>query len=380
MNSLFEMNTTTKFTTDTFKNANDSISKLHAKGERAKIVEVCSAIINGGDVSKFDSKVVDATYNRIKELGSKALMGDPLAKYELNEIQRYVVAPVLTQLIQLPSLFGSFKDLPYNTQPKVKTYKHESIDPKFQANGGDVGFGVTSFTEYPINTQTISHGYAVDYREIQAGNLDAVAEGMNEVKNIMMNKFMSYITLTVYNSIKNATGIKFFNENAGLLGTQLDAMMKDVRRFGKVSLLGDFSMISQVNDLQGFTTTTNTKLFSEAIMEEIRRQGYAGQYKGADIVEIPNTFNVNKLNVAGTKFQTYMPEGLLYVVPQNAQGVSPIQVFRKGGLTSANAMDIISGQEITRFDMEVAADVVKGREYEIGLISDTNFDAPSTFA
>jgi hypothetical protein len=42
--------------------------------------------------------------------------------------------------------------------------------------------------------------------------------------------------------------------------------------------------------------------------------------------------------------------------------------------------DISTGKVLTRFDLEVAADVAKGHEHEIGLINDTNLSSAASYA
>lgn len=345
--------------------------------EKSPIVEIFSAIVEGKDVTKYN-KTVDKVMDKVKELAQKSMAGDFNAKAEFNTIQRYVIEPHLTKVIQLFNFMGTFKDIPYNEQPRVKTYKHESIRSNFQATHGDVPFAVTNWEEYPINTKTISSGYAVDYREVASGNLDKVSEGMEQVKVHMMNQAMNYVIYVLYSKIKNATGVKYYNENAGLTKTGVDDIIKKVRRFGKPALMGDYAVVSQLNDFAGFKadpTDTKAVLLSEAVMEEIRKTGLLTTYNGAPVVELPNEYDVNRLNGTGDNFETYLPEGLLFVVPQGQ--VAPLQIFRRGRLTSMTAQDIISGTEITRFDMEIGADVPDSRVHEIGLCVDSSLSVPT---
>ena len=97
-------------------------------------------------------------------------------------------------------------------------------------------------------------------------------------------------------------------------------------------------------------------------------------YSGSSIVELPNQYDLTKKNTKGDNFATLLPEGLLFFIPQGA--VSPLQVFQRGGLTSATGFDPISGKEMTRFDLEIGSGVAEGREHEIGLLSDTSFEMP----
>jgi hypothetical protein len=354
----------------------DDYSVQHIKGT-SPLVEIFSAITNGKDLSRFDGKKVDTVYARLKELGEQAQNGYGNAKAEINTIVRYVLEPKLQELIQLASFMGTFKEIGYDEQAMVKTYKHESIRSNFQASQGDVTFGATEWREYPINTQTISSGFAVNYREIASGNLDRVAEGMKQVEIDMMNKSVYYVIIKLYNAIKDAKGVKYFAESNGINNVALDDILKKVRRFGKTSILGDYSVVSQLNSFAGFkadpSDAKNTFL-SEAVMNEIRQTGLLSTYNGSPIVELANQYNLNKLNATGDNFTTYLPEGLLFAVPQGS--ISPLQIFKRGGITTMTGNDVVTGTELTRFDMELGVGVAEGREYEIALLSDTNFELP----
>ncbi len=349
----------------------DSDLMINTKlNEKSPIVEIFSDVVEGRDTSKHGKKT-DVAMDKIKELGQKSMHGDVMAKAELNTIQRYALEPHLQNLIQLFNFMGTYKEIGYDVQPMVRTYKHESVRSQFQATHGDVPFAVTSWEEYPISTQNISSGYAVDYREIASGNLDKVSEGMEQVKIDMMNKAMYYVIYKLYSGIKNATGVKYFAETAGVTKDAVDDILTKVRRFGKPAIMGDYSVVSQLNS-DAFDIRTG--LVSEIVLEELRKTGLLSYYNGSPVVELPNQYNLTKLTTDGTNFETYLPEGLLFFVPQGQ--VAPLQIFKRGGLTSMTGQDIVTGTELTRFDMEIGADLAKGREYEIGLLSDSNFEVP----
>lgn len=362
----FELNNARK--DEQFVNA-----KLNSK---SPIVEIFSAVATGQDLSKYGKKV-DTVMTHLKGLGERATNGDYSAKAEVNSIVRYAIEPRLNSVMQLFSFMGTFRQIGYEEQPLMRTYKHDSIRSNFQASQGDVPFAALSWEEYPINTQTISSGYAVNYREVASGNLDKVAEGMDQVQVDMRNKALFYVVVKMYEAVKNATGVKYFAENAGIQKDAVDDVLKKIRRFGRPSIMGDYSVSSQLNGFAGFKAdpaATQAGHLSEVVMEEIRQTGLLAHYNGSPIVELPNQYDLNRLNPAGDNFKTYLPEGLLFFVPQGA--VSPLQVFQRGGLTSMTGNDVVTGTELTRFDLEIGAGVAKGREFEIGLISDTNFETP----
>ena len=68
--------------------------------------------------------------------------------------------------------------------------------------------------------------------------------------------------------------------------------------------------------------------------------------------------------VGGGTYNKFIPAGVN----------SPIQSFTRGGLTSFTGNDVASGRILSRFDLEIAADVAQGQEYKIGIMKDSNFN------
>jgi len=367
------------FELNTVNNVKDDVNVNPQLNSKSAVVEIFSAIIDGKDTSHFGKKV-DKSVSYIKSLAEKASFNDGRAISELNTIQRYAIEPKLIEAIKIFEFMGTYKSIGYDVQPMMKTYKHESVDSRFQASSSDVPFATTSWREYPINTMTISGGYAIDYREVQSGNFDGVAEGMDQVKIDMQNKSVYYVIAKLYDAIKHAKGVKHFSETVGVTEQSVKEMLNVMRRYGKPSISGDYSVTSRLNDFAGHKTFgSNTIGWGEAVVaEEIRKNGLLSFYNGAPVVELPNGYNYTKVktNSNGEKtFDLYMPEGLLFIIPKAA--VSPLQIFKRGGMTTMTGDDIVTRQRLTRFDMELGAGVAEGMEHQIGLISDLDFEVPT---
>lgn len=338
--------------------------------EKSAIVEIFSAMTAGKDLAPFGKKA-DVAAKYIMELNQKASNGDMTAVSELNELRRFAVEPVLMKEIKLLSIYGNYKSIGYNESCEVEIPEFANIDPQVQAAGQDVTFPVIRKKRVPIATTTISGGYAVDYRKAALGDMSDENELLDQVRVQIRNKAAAYVVTTIYNAIKNATGVKYFCEDAGLTKTNVDKVIANVRRFGKPTISGDYALISQFNGFAGYAGTTPVvNGISQKVMDEIHDTGLMGMYNGAILSEIPNPYDLTILNKAGDNFETVLPAGLGYVIP--AGGKSPIYTVTRGGLTSFSGNDVTTGQVITRMDMEVGAIVAPNREYEIGLISDTN--------
>lgn len=349
------------------KDANNVSGKVNAK---SPVVEIFSAMANGKDLSRFGNKA-DVAAKYIMELNSKAVNGDTKAVSELNEIRRFAMEPVLMKEVKLLSIYGNYKNIGYNESCEVEVPDFANIDAKMQAAGQDVTFPVIKKKRVPVATTTISGGYAVDYRKAALGDMSDENELQEQVRVQIRNKAAKYVVETIYNAIKNAKGVKYFIEDSGLTKTDVDKVISDVRRFGKPTISGDYALISQFNGFAGYTGVTPTiNGIAEAVMKEIHDTGLMGMYNGAVLSEIPNPYDISTLNADGKNFETVLPTGIGYVIPAGAQ--SPIYTVTRGGLTSFSGNDVTTGQIISRFDMEIGALVAPGREFTVGIISDTN--------
>lgn len=367
MSSIYEIN---------MSNASADVDATRIKAN-SPIVEVFSSLA-AGKKPNVDGKVLDKSVATLKEIAGKAMAHDPIAIGEMNSIVKFSIEPRLLEAIRLFSFMGNYRRIGYNEAAMIKTYKYESVDSRFQASSSDVPFASFSYSGYPIPTQTISGGFSIDYREIQAGNFDGnIGEGMNQVQIDMRNKAVYYVTAVLYDALKNATGVKHFLESDGITQTAVDDMLKSMRRYGKVNIAGDYSVVSQLNGFVGYLTVgANTIPYgADVVADEIRKTGLISFYNGAYVTELPNAINWTKLNSDGSEYELYMPQGLLFFLPQGS--VSPLQIVQRGGMTTMTGDDIVTRQHMTRFDLEIGAGVAKGMEDQIGLISDTNYELPT---
>lgn len=341
---------------------------------KSPVVEIFSAMSLGTDIStKYGTKADKVVYH-IKTLAEKADIGDPYAIAELNTIRRYAIEPKLMEEIKLISIFGSYQNVGYGESIEREIYSHEGEMSRMQALSGDVPFPTIVSKKYPVNTVTIGAGFAVDYRKIQKGDMSKENEAMEQIRIDIRNKASKYAINTVYNAIKNATGIKYFAESAGITKISLDNILTKVRRFGVPNITGDYAVVSQINNFAPYDNGT-VKGISDAAMEEIRKNTFIRMYNGSIVTEIPNGYDLTTRTADGSNFNTILPEGLLFVIPTGKD--SPVMSWTRGGLTSFTGNDVSTGKVLTRYDLEIAVDVEKGQEYKIGLISDSNFTLPT---
>ena len=324
--------------------------------KKSPVVEIFSQMVRGKEIKGFDRSIINRSVKFIKTLAEKAKCGDISSACELNNIRRIVVEPEIMKELKLLSFFGSYKNLAYGETIEMEVYSHEGEKSRFQALGGDVVFPAIVKKKYPVAPEVISGGFACDYRAMSVGDMTRENECMEQIRVDIRNKAIKYIIEKIYKKIKDATGVKYTAEAAGITKTALDNIIKNIRRFGKVSLIGDYSVVSQVNDFTPFTSTNPSFTgMADAAMEEIRKLGLINFYNGCAVVEMPNAFDITHIvdNNSGKNFETILPEGFLFVVPNGVN--SPIQTFTRGGITSFTGNDVATGQVLSRFDLEIAA-------------------------
>lgn len=340
---------------------------------KSAVVEIFSAMAAGKDLAPYGKKA-DVAAKYIRELSSKASNGDLIAVSELNEIRRFAMQPILLKEIKLLGIYGNYKPIGYNESCEVEIPEFANLPGNEQAAGQDVHFPIIRKKRVPIATTTISGGYAVDYRKAALGDMSDENELQEQVRVQIRNKAAKYVVETIYKAIKNASGVKYFFEGAGMTKTGVDGVIANVRRFGKPTISGDYAMVSQFNGFAGYSgVTPAVNGISEAVMKEIHDTGLMGLYNGAVLSEIPNPYDLTTLNKAGDNFDTMLPAGIGYVIPTGGQ--SPVYTVTRGGLTSFSGNEVTTGQLITRYDLEVGALVASGREYMIGMLHDTNLDS-----
>lgn len=336
------------------------------------VVEIFAAMVNGEEISKF-GKMADKTVEYVKELGTRSSNGDPVAIAELNTLRRYVIEGPLLQEMKLLGIFGSYKNIGFDETVEREIYTHAGERSRMQAANGDVLFPVVTKERYTVPTFTVSGGYAVDYRRVALGDMSKENEALNQVKIDIRNRALAAIFERVYKAIKNATGVKYMAEDAGLTKTNVDAVLAKVRRIGKPTVIGDYALLSQFTDWAGYVGTIANNTItgvSEKVMNELAQNGLMGMYRGAVLTEMPNPYDYTRLNAKGDNFETMLPAGVGFVVP--AGGNSPIATWTRGGLTSFTGNNVANGMHEMRMDLEVAVDVAKGHEFEIGILCDKN--------
>lgn len=355
----------------------DSLYETGNVKKNSPVVEVFSAMIDGKEMPKtMDAKRADKAVEYIKAMSERASNGDMTAMAELNSIRREVLEQPVLQEMKLLSIFGSYKACGSDETIEREVWKQVGDMSRRQAANGDVPYSSMVKEHYTVPTFTVSAGWESDYRRMAIGDMSKENEAKANVLTSLKNNAVREIMIRVYDAIKNANGVKFNLETAGLTKTGVDKILNEIRRYGKPTVVGDYALLTQFTPWAGYVGKIDTNTItgvSEKVMNELMSNGLLGQYNGSVLAEIANPYNEFevKTDEEGNKyFDTLMPMGLGFILPTGVK--SPIATYTRGGLTSMTGNSVATGRILTRWDIEVGCDVAKGQEHRIGTMYDTN--------
>lgn len=301
-------------------------------------VEIFTNIVYGKDTSKYGKKV-DTVMDKIKMLATAANDGNTQAKAELNAIRTITIQQPLEKRLAINNAMGNVTKVGFNEEMRYEVYELQGEKSRIQASSGSFVFPTVKKRTGIMDTKTSTGGVIVDYRELQSGATDSLAMANEQVLTDMTNQMVLSHINALKTGITSATTLKNYSE--GITKINVDDVKKKARRFGtSVTILGDYSAVNKLGDFANVSVVSaGTEFrFPEYVMEEIVKTGLIKNYKGSIVVEIPNSYNMIDLNVAGDFYAPLLPTTDLWFLPQGT--LSPLQIGLKGGLTSMTATDI----------------------------------------
>ena len=125
-------------------------------------------------------------------------------------------------------------------------------------------------------------------------------------------------------------------------------------------------MISKLSELTGFTASTTSKQFADAIMLEQNNAGFIGVYNGAKVVNLVNPL------VEGTDTPVFDTDKL-FILPGNVDAsMRPLKVVFEGDVTSQDETHIDDKSYEIRLDQYFNAGIVYGDRPYVSVYEDSS--------
>jgi hypothetical protein len=324
-----------------------------------KAIEVFSASIRH-KLTDNDIEIAEAR----EVMQTLAKNPTPANRYEIAEITAYTVEDIVNQQTQFIDLFADVKRVTPNERAKFDV-KLKGIQAFWCAKGSTIERSRIYRKSVTIDTDAVGARPSVSFMDLAQGKVrfdEIVGDASYEITNKIVGKVQTVLNtgLTGMSSPNYATA-------SGLVKATLDAQIMAFKRLGMpVTLVGDYAVISKLSDLSGFQTATDTKQFSDAIINEQNQNGFIGTYNGCAVVQLVNPFE------NGSFTNTILPVSYLYIVPSGAASMRPLKVAIENDIPPMDATNIDDRSYEMRLDKHVGAGLVFGDRAYIGAYKDSS--------
>jgi hypothetical protein len=273
------------------------------------------AVLGRSTDSKFTPEQrVEGMKSYLAELGKDYRRNEIL----INEVIEETVDAILP--IKLGERLGAFAEI---------AVVGDGVTKKFHVPNGKIKAAYTALgVEQPrqklykgsftVATAPIGGAVYAEYEDLVAGRVD-FAEMILQLVDAIMD--------TIYAGIQEALVGAFgvvnnANRFAGssFVQAEFDRLKGTVSAYGKPAILGTGVGLSDISNGAGFEWNKTT----EQDRLDIRNFGHVAKYKGADVIELPNTFEDE------TNATKVLDDGYTYMIP--VDGVKPVKIVLEGGM------------------------------------------------
>lgn len=327
-----------------------------------KAVEVFSAL-NLGKIKETEIEVAEAR-SAIQELAKNP---SPNNKYELAQLVAYSVDEIMNQRVNYVETFADVKNTALGEKAMFDV-ELDGVQAYIQAKGATTQRSKYLTKSVLVDTDAVSARPVVDFISLATGKVNfdkIIADAAYKMEMAMIGKIQTvlYAAVSGYTSPNYATG-------AGVIKATIDPQIVAFSRIGGgVSLIGDLAVVSKFAGQTGYSGTSPIGL-SPDIINEQNRNGYIGNYNGANVIKLVNPFVQHSL------VNTYLKKNLIYILPTGVNAsMRPLKVVFEGSITPMEQTNIDDRSFEVRLDKHFGAAVVIGYVAYMGAYEDSTVTA-----
>ena len=343
------------------------INKRVETNSNKKDMNVLTNIVMGTETNSADKDRVLRTMHSLLTLANEK---NHDAQIELNATNTIVLKKALNKRIELLKKMTFAKEVaitePYEDRINFKYNYKVGNSAKIQDRAASFPFATFAEGYATMKLQNVTAGVAGNYYRMGKENIATWSEQINSCIIDMYNQAEAHMFLTGYTMIaESPLDIKLFNIGVGGLSKQaVDSAISKLRRVsGQPPVIyGTYTMVEQMEKWQGWDDGSGTNMFSDELMDEVRRTGFVGIYRGCLIMRINEGIDEDKVvtDLSGKKwFGTEIPEGIMYIVPTTLRSeADKVMHFAVGNLKTMQGTNVNDATIGQRFDMDFGATII----------------------
>lgn len=299
---------------------------------------------------RVDSGDVEKASRIISELISDM---SPENRYKIGQVMAYTVEQLQKPALDFLNSVADRKTINPGDTPMFKV-RHGGIKAYIQAKGATTARSYVADRQIPVSTVEVAARPAINIIDLRAGRVN-MADLIREANDAMTLKKLGYIEKVLHEAIDDYAS-PFYGAGNGIVQATLDAQVAYFRRYGAVSLLGDYSAVSQLAPLTGMAMSNTITQHSESQIDEFNNNGFVGKYKGSNVISMTNTYEEGKTTpVLATDW--------IYILPAGATGdTRDLKIAEEGGVAS------MEGQSIDDRTYEVLLYQWFGAAFVVGIL------------
>lgn len=300
---------------------------------------------------RVDSDVANRANDMIKEMAKDM---NPHNRYQIAQLIGFAVNEIVRPQTDWLNQVADVKRVAYGDKAQFKT-RLEGIRAVIQAKGSTTPRSKVANKTITLDTIAVSARPVVNRVELQNGQVN-MADLIRDAAYQMELKQYGHIQ-NVLNTAAATWAAPYYGTGTGIVKTTLDPMIRHWMRLSGGAapiILGDIAMVSQLAELTGFTASTTSKQYADAIMMEQNATGMIGVYNGCKVVNLANP------TIDGTDTPVFDTDKL-FIMPANASAdMRPLKVVFEGDVTSQDAENIDDQTYEVRLDQYFGAGIVYG--------------------
>lgn len=325
----------------------------------SKIVDV---MVAQSKKESIDSAIAEAASKLIKDQASNPT---PDNRYQIAQLVGFAVTEINRPKTNWQDSIADVKRVGDGVKAQFKV-RQEGIRAFVQAKGASTARSKVADKTVTLDTIAVSTRPMINFVELKTGQTqmsDLIVDAAYQMELAEYN----YIQKVLHHAAATWSS-PYYGTGSGIVKATFDPMVRHWMRVSGGSapiILGDIDMISKLGELTGFTASTTSKQFADAIMIEQNSAGFIGVYNGAKVVNLVNP------QIDGTDNAVFARDKL-YVIPGNADvSMRPLKVVFEGGVNSIDNNDIDDLSYEIRLDQNFNAGIVMGDRPYVSVYDDS---------
>ena len=245
--------------------------------------------------------------------------------------------------------------------------RQEGIRAFVQAKGATTARSKVANKTVTLDTLSVSARPMINLVELQTGQVQ-MSDLITDAAYQMELAEYAHIQKVLHDAA-TAWSAPYYGTGSGIVKGTFDPMLRHWMRISGGNapvILGDIDMISKLAEVTGFTASTTSKQFADAIMVEQNNAGFIGVYSGAKVVNLVNPL------MDGTD-QAVFDCDKLYIIPGNVDAsMRPLKVVFEGDVTSQEETHIDDKSFEIRLDQYFNAGIVYGDRPYVSVYEDSS--------